>query len=98
MSDDLKINFAATKTKLAAVRTLIFFIVTIKAFILLCAKKHLKFAITVSIILIITCGYHYHIIIDSVNKGKIIENNLLLDYYPLMLIPILFVLTYMNFK
>ena len=93
-----KLNYAAVRTKLAAIRTLLLFIVSIKAFILLSATKHINIGIFAAVILILLCGYHYYIIINALNKGEVIKQSPLLDYYPLALIPVLFVLTYLNLK
>ena len=99
MNDEIKkLNYAAVRTKLAAIRTLLLFIVSIKAFILLSATKHINFGIFAAIILILICGFHYYSIITSLNNGEMIKQSTLLDYYPLLLIPVLFVLTYLNLK
>jgi hypothetical protein len=97
-NEQKKLNYAALRTKLAAIRTLLLFIVSIKAFILLSATKHINVGIFAAVILILICGYHYYCIINALNNGKIIKQSPMLDYYPLALIPVLFVLTYLNLK
>ena len=97
-SEEKKLNYATLRTKLAAVRTLLLFIVSIKAFILLSATKHIGIGIFAAVILVLICGYHYYFIISKLNNGDFVHQSAMIDYYPLALIPILFMLTYLNLK
>ena len=62
-AEEKKLNYAVLRTKLAAVRTLLLFIVSIKAFILLSATKHIGIGVIAAVILVLICGYHYYYII-----------------------------------
>ena len=97
-TEEKKLNYAVLRTKLAAVRTLLLFIVSIKAFILLSATKHIGIGVVAAVILVLICGYHYYYIISKLNKNDFVHQSAMIDYYPLALIPILFMLTYLNLK
>ena len=97
-TEEKKLNYAVLRTKLAAVRTLLLFIVSIKAFILLSATKHIGIGVIAAAILVLICGYHYYYIITKLNKNDFVHQSAMIDYYPLALIPILFILTYLNLK
>jgi len=87
------IHYAIVRTKLAMLRTFLLFCVSIKALIVLAASKHsLKIMFFGSILLIIlTMQYVYTI--DKLNKNEFI-NNTFFDYYPLIIIPMIFFLIY----
>jgi len=97
-NEELKINWASLRTKLAAMRTLLLFIVSIKAFILLSVKKDIYVGFYAAVILLVICGYQYYYIVSKTNRNELIEQPYLFDYYPLLLIPVLLVLTYYNLK
>jgi hypothetical protein len=97
-SEQLKTHYSALRTKLASMRTLLLFVVSIKAFILLSVTKHINIGVYAALGLLVLCGYHYYYIITEINKGNYIEQSYVLDFYPLLLIPILLVLTYYNLR
>tara|TARA_B110000208_G_scaffold179675_1_gene228688 strand:- start:234 stop:575 length:342 start_codon:yes stop_codon:yes gene_type:complete len=86
-------NYATLRTKLAMLRTFLLFCVSIKALIVLAAAKHSSkiMFFGASILIILTMQYIYTI--DKLNKNEII-NNVFFDYYPLILIPMIFFLIY----
>ena len=96
--DELKMNYASLRTKLAAMRTLLLFVVSIKAFILLSVKKNFHAGFYAAVVLLAVCGYHYYYIVSKTNKNELIIQSYLFDFYPLLLIPVLLLLTYYNLK
>ena len=96
-NDELKTNYASLRTKMAAQRTFMLLIVSTKVFILLAAKKHSLLGVGLGILLLCAIGAQYYFTVNEINKQKII-NNMFFDYYLLILIPILLVMSYFSWK
>lgn len=89
MSDAKRnMNYAELRTKMAAQRTLMVLLVGIKVFIILAAKKHNIYGLVFGILLLLVVGYQYYYIVSEINNKNIV-NNRLIDYYILILIPVL---------
>ncbi|MAR51025.1 MAG: hypothetical protein CML42_07855 [Rhodobacteraceae bacterium] len=89
MSDAEKtLNYAELRTKMAAQRTLMVLLVGIKVFIILAAKKHNVYGLFFGILLLLMIGYQYYHIVSEINNKNEVHNQLI-DYYILILIPVL---------
>lgn len=89
-------HYSVLRTKLAVLRTFLLFCVSIKALIVLAAAKHSRIMVFgIFMLIILTVQYIYTI--DKLNKNEFI-NNIFFDYYPLIIIPIIFFLIYTSWK
>jgi len=88
-----KMHYAVIRTKLAMLRTFLLFCVSIKALIVLAASKHSSKIMFFGIFILIILTMQYIYTIDKLNKNEFI-NNTFFDYYPLIIIPIIFFLIY----
>tara|TARA_B100000795_G_scaffold33647_2_gene22180 strand:- start:228 stop:560 length:333 start_codon:yes stop_codon:yes gene_type:complete len=87
------LHYAVVRTKLALLRTFLLFCVSIKALIVLAASRHSSKIIFFGIFILIILTMQYIYTIEKLNKNEFI-NNTFFDYYPLIIIPMIFFLIY----
>ena len=90
-------NYAIVRTKLAMLRTFLLFCVSIKALIVLAAAKHSSQIMFFGTIILIILTIQYIYTIEKLNKNEFI-NNTFFDYYPLIIIPMIFFLIYTSWQ
>tara|TARA_B100000795_G_scaffold112078_1_gene82862 strand:- start:6385 stop:6714 length:330 start_codon:yes stop_codon:yes gene_type:complete len=90
-------HYSIVRTKLAMLRTFLLFCVSIKALIVLAASKHSSKIMFFGSILLIILTMQYVYTIDKLNKNEFI-NNAFFDYYPLIIIPMIFFLIYTSWE